>query len=336
MIKVDGGALLSNTASNCGVWFFDETEKTISQIATTGHEWYMVKWHDSVLLGSFNSSVYGWYFYKNGVITYNAGFNSNTRCMRCISVVEDGWVVSSYNYSSPVAFIDGDTGEAKNLGISVNQVGPYMPNWYGPNTSWKPTYDYNRKFGRYRVLSSYDGNGCIFDDIAHEVLPLVYWYNGSELPSTTTAKSTSLRRVAFIELDNNTVLIVSGYSSNSNCVTLNYSTGTAYLWQNLSLYVNNEANYWFTPLDEEIPVSDGLLIYIKPFDYSEYPAMLTSAAGVWHYYPTTGRLDRIYSSGYYDTKEDAPGGFYLYLSSLPQINRLYWNDETHTLTKIDY
>ena len=337
MAAVDGGALLSNATANSGIFFFDETEKTLTQLTTTGSEWYMVKWQDSVLMGSFNSSVYGWFYYKNGELTYNAGIDSNHRSMRCIAAVEDGWVISSYNYSSRVMFIDGETGEAKDLGFNSSQIGIYMPYWYGHGGVWKPAFDYNRKYGRYRVLSTYDGNGCIFDDIAHEVLPLVYWNNTSDQPTPTSyVRYTYMRRVSFTELGNNAVLIVCGSSSNSGAVFLNYATGTAYLFTGASLYAYNEYSYWFTPLIEQIAVGNGILLYVKPFDWSEYPGSVTSAAGVWHYDPSTDRLRRIYTAGYYDSVEEAPGGFYLYLSSLPVECRLYWNSESNTLTKVDY
>lgn len=336
MVPVEGGALLSNSVSNTGVFFFDETELSLTQLNATGNDWYMVKWHDSVLMGSFNNSSYGWFFYKDGELVYTRGPDGNSRGMRCIVPVEDGWVISSYSYSSRVMFIDGETGEAKDLQFSANQLGPYIPYWYGHNGNWKPTYDYNRKYGRYRVISSYDGYGFIFDDIAHEAVPLYTWATSSEVPSTSSSKYVPMRRVAFIDLGNSTVLIMSSTSNNNGPTIFNYSTGTAYQFTNSGLYANNEPSYLFTPLIMRIPVGNGELFTVKPFDWDETAAMLTSAPGVWHYNPVTGRLQRIYASGYYDSTEEAPGGFYLFLSSLPKINRLYWNSDSNTISKVDY
>ena len=77
-------------------------------------------------------------------------------------------------------------------------------------------------------------------------------------------------------------------------------------------------------------------MFVRPFDWSEYQTTFTSAAGVWHIDTSTNRLKRIYTQGYYDTVEEAPGGLYIYLSSMPEINRLYWNSESKTISKVQY
>ncbi len=336
MIDVSGGALVSCTANNSGIWYFKESDKSLTQLTAQGCEWYMVKWHDAVLMGSFSSNVYGWHYYRNGTLTYNSGLDSSSRAMRCISVVNDGWVIGSWNYSTKMAFIDGETGAVTDLGVTAYQIGEYLSGWYGPNGAWKPSYDYNKKYGRYRILSSYDSSGIIFDDTSHEAIPMYQWNNTDTAPMSSYVKTTAMRRVSFTDIDSNNVLIVCGSSSTSGAVILNHATGRAYLFNSSSMYANNDYNYRFTPLIEFITVDDGFLIYVKPFDYEQCPVMLTSAPGVWRYFSSTGRLQRIYASGYYDTKEDAPGGFYIYLSSLPDECRLYWNSETNTLTKVEY
>lgn len=337
-VRVEGGALMSNEGtSNSGVWFFNETEKTFTQLTTQGYAWYMVRHGGSVLMGGFNGNVFGWLFYKNGELTYNAGFGSNQRAMRCIVPVEDGWVIGSWGYNTRVAYVDGETGEAVDLGFNASQIGPYMNYWYGHGGIWKPTYDYNRKFGRYRVISSYDGYGFIFDDITHEVVPMTYWYDSNPQPTpSSTAKIVYMRRVSFVEYAQNMVMIVPGYSGNNGVITLNYATGEAYLFNNTGMYANNEYNYWFLPYTTLVPVGDGYLIFIKPFDWKTYPNTIVSAAGIWYLNTATGRLRRMYTTGYYDSTEDAPGGKYVFLSSLPKIIRLYWNEESKTITKIDY
>ncbi len=337
-IAVEGGALMSNEGtSNSGVWFFDEAQKTFTQITTQGYAWYMVRWHDSVLMGSFNSNIYGWLFYKDGGITYNAGVTSSQRGMRCIVPVEDGWVISSWSYNTTVSFVDGETGEATNLGFNGYQFGPYVNYWYGHGGVWKPSYDYDRKYGRYRIISSYDGYGFIFDDITHEAVPMTYWSDSSPTPTpSSTAKCVFMRRVSFVEYAPNVVLIITGSSSNSGVVTLNYATGVAYLFNGASLYALNDYSYWFLPFITLLPVNGGYLLFVKPFDWNRYPNTYTSAAGIWHIDAATNRLRRIYSQGYYDTVEEAPGGLYIYLSSMPKINRLYWNEESKTITKVEY
>lgn len=336
MIKVSGGALLSCTTNNTGVWYFKESDKSFTQLTTQGCEWYMEKWHDAVLMGSFSGNVYGWHYYRNGTLTYNAGLDTASRAMRCITPVNDGWVIGSYNYSAKMAFVDGETGAVTDLGVTASQIGPYMVAWYGPNGAWKPSYDYNRKYGRYRVLSSYDSNGLIFDDTSHEVLPMYNWNNNDASPLTSFVKYTAMRRVSFTELDENSVMILCGSSSTNGAIILNHTQGRAYLFTGSSLYANNDYTYRFTPLMHFITVATGILIFVKPFDYEQCPVTLTSAPGVWLYDPTTNRLQKIYAYGYYDSVEDAPGGFYIFLSSLPDECRLYWNNETNTLTKVEY
>ena len=145
-----------------------------------------------------------------------------------------------------------------------------------------------------------------------------------------------MRRISFVEYAQNMVLLMQGSSSNNGAVILNYATGEAYLFNSSGLYAHNDYNYWFLPFTTLVPVGGGYLLFVKPFDWDETAAMLTSAPGVWHYNPVTGRLQRIYASGYYDSTEEAPGGFYLFLSSLPKINRLYWNSDSNTISKVDY
>ena len=337
-ISVEGGALMSNEGtSNSGVWYFDEAEKTFTQVTTQGYAWHMVRWHDSILMGGFNTNVYGWLFYKNGQFTYNAGLEGNHRAMRCIIPVEDGWIIDSWSYNSKVVYVDGETGEATDLGFSANQIGPYMNYWYGHGGIWKPIYDYNRKYGRYRIISSYDGYGFIFDDITHAVVPMIYWYDNNPQPSpSSTAKSVAMRRVSFVEYAQNWVMIIVGSSSTNGVISLNYATGEAYLFNSAGMYANNDYSYWFLPYTTLVPVGDGYLIFVKPFDWEKYPVVVASATGVWHLNTSTNRLRRLYTSGYYDSVEEAPGGKYIYLSSLPKINRLYWNEESKTLTKVDY
>lgn len=337
-VSVDGGALMScDGTSNSGVWFFNETDKTFTQMTTQGFCWHMVKWHDSVLMGSFNNNTYGWFFYKDGVLTYNAGLDSNQRGMRCIVPVEDGWVIGCWSYNYKIAFVDGETGAATDTGAMGNMIGPYMSSWYGHGGSWKPSYDYNRKYGRYRIISSYDGYGFIFDDITHQAIPMTYWYDSNPTPSTgSVIKYTPMRRISFVEYAQNMVLLMQGSSSNNGAVILNYATGEAYLFNSSGLYANNDYNYWFLPFTTLVPVGGGYLLFVKPFDWDKYPSSFASVQGVWHLDTTTNRLRRMYTSGYYDSVEDAPGGKYIYLSSLPKINRLYWNEEAKTITKVDY
>ena len=337
-VSVPGGALMSCAgSSNTGVWFFDETAKTFTQLTTQGYDWYMVKWHDSVLMGGYNSNVYGWMFYKDGVLTYNAGYDNNQRGMRCIVPVEDGWIINSWSYNVKIVFVDGQTGESMPTGATGSQLGPYMNAWYGHGGMWKPGYDYDRKYGRYRIISSYDGYGIIFDDITHEAVPMMNWYDSSEVPTpSSTVKTTYMRRISVIEYAQNMVLVISGSSSNNGAILLNYATGEAYLFNNASLYAVNDYSYWFLPLTTLVPVGNGYLIFVKPFDWEEYTSNFTSSPGVWHLNTATNRLKRVYTQGYYDSVEEAPGGLYIYLSSMPQINRLYWNEESKTITKVEY
>ena len=335
-LSVEGGALLSCETGNGGVWSFNEETKELTQLSTQGYAWYMVRWHDAILMGSFGSA-YGWHYYKDGVLTYHALTGSYDRYLHAIVPVDDGWLIGSWSYNSTIHFVDGETGEATALGISANQIGPYMPYWYGNGGIWKPTYDYNRKYGRYRIISSYDGYGFIFDDITHELVPMTYWYDGNPTPSTgSVAKSVYMRRVSFVEYAQNRVMILPCSSSNNGTIIFNYASGEAFIFNNSALYVNNEYLYWFLPYTTLVPVTDGYLIFIKPFDWEKYPSTFTSAQGVWHLDTTTNRLRRLITTGYYDSTEEAPGGLYIYLSSLPQIERLYWNAESKTLTRVDY
>ena len=335
-IDVEGGALLSCETTNGGVWLFNEETKELTQLTTQGYSWYMVKWHDAVLMGSFGSS-YGWHYYKDGVLTYHALTGSSNRYLHAIVTVDDGWLIGPWNSNGPVRFVDGETGEPTELGINMAQMGPYMPYWYGHSGVWKPTYDYNRKYGRYRIISSYDNYGFIFDDVTHEVMPMTYWYDSNPTPSTGSfVKTAYMRRVSFIEYAQNMVMILCGSSSTNGAVILNYATGEAYIFNNSSLFALNDYSYWFLPLTTLIPVTDGYLIFVKPFDWEKYQTTYTGTTGVWYLNTTTNRLQRLYTQGYYDSVEEAPGGLYIYLSSLPEIERLYWNAEAKTITKVSY
>jgi len=65
-------------------------------------------------------------------------------------------------------------------------------------------------------------------------------------------------------------------------------------------------------------------------------AMGNGSYGVYHINSSNHRVQRLIDYGYYDSIEEAPGGFYIYLSTRPVVDRVYWNNETCTLTKVDY
>ena len=122
-------------------------------------------------------------------------------------------------------------------------------------------------------------------------MPMTYWYDSNPTPSTGSyVKTAYMRRVSFIEYAQNMVMIVCGSSSTNGAIILNYATGEAYIFNNSSFYANNDYTYWFLPLTTLIPVTDGYLVFVKPFDWDKYQSTFGAPTGVWYLNTTTNRF----------------------------------------------
>lgn len=138
-----------------------------------------------------------------------------------------------------------------------------------------------------------------------------------------------------LDIDENIVLIVNGYTSASYTTILNYDSGVAYIF-NINCSSANETTNTYAPCLVEKNVSDGKIFFFKNTAYPISSANWICSAGIFHYNKNNMRIQRLKSSGYYNTTKDAPGGFYIYTSMYPDLDRCYWNNETNTLTEIPY
>jgi hypothetical protein len=286
-----------------------------------------------VVLGSYQTSLdyNGILLYKDGQMSLIQSTNATRMCY--MERVDDGILVSrdtvSYCY-----FVDGTTGAIKQLSNDNGYFGQYWYSWYGPGDYNKPTYEFNRKFGNYRVISGYSSDGgCIFDDTTHELVKIYNWAKTSDTPSTTYTTRLSLNRPRFFELDNSWVLIIgaSGYP-----VMFNYETGMAYRFNSDSFYLGDSIDHPYSPYIVQIPTDGGFLLFSKRFDYSiqEGSVLGTSNDGILFVDTILHKATKVFTTGYYDTYEEAPGGLYIYLKGMEYAQKLYWDAANRTMTQI--
>lgn len=330
--KVPGGCLMSASATGTGVWKFKESDGSFTQIYSNGESWRMVRHGDSVLMGSFTQSTQGFLFYKDGVVEYS---NPTTLRQMCsILTVDDGWVISSHYNSTNCYFVDKDTGEYILLTNGVTRLGPYLSSWYGGDNYVKSSYDYNRKYGDFRILSSYDGYGLIFDEVNKIAVRRYQWASASETPNTNLYSQAYLpfQRIFIYDICKDCVLII---SATGDPVLLNYITGTVYSYTNMNLTVVNDPSRLWQPYVKIIPVSGGSLIFMPPFKWKNSTTSSAGAQGVWFFDEDIKKLRRLYTEGYYNTYEEGAGGGYIYLSAMAFTNKLYYDAETHTITRVE-
>ena len=332
--KVPEGFLVSSgTSSKLGVWLFNTSDKSFIQVWDKGYAWVMKRWNDTVVLGSYQTSLdyNGILLYKDGQMSLIQSTNATRMCY--MKRVDDGILVSrdtvSYCY-----FVDGTTGAIKQLSNDNGYFGQYWYSWYGPGDYNKPTYEFNRKFGNYRVISGYSSDGgCIFDDTTHELVKIYNWAKTSDTPSTTYTTRLSLNRPRFFELDNSWVLIIgaSGYP-----VMFNYETGMAYRFNSDSFYLGDSIDHPYSPYIVQIPTDGGFLLFSKRFDYSiqEGSVLGTSNDGILFVDTILHKATKVFTTGYYDTYEEAPGGLYIYLKGMEYAQKLYWDAANRTMTQI--
>ena len=332
--KVPEGFLVSSgTSSKLGVWLFNTSDKSFIQVWDKGYAWVMKRWNDTVVLGSYQTSLdyNGILLYKDGQMSLIQSTNATRMCY--MERVDDGILVSrdtvSYCY-----FVDGTTGAIKQLSNDNGYFGQYWYSWYGPGDYNKPTYEFNRKFGNYRVISGYSSDGgCIFDDTTHELVKIYNWAKTSDTPSTTYTTRLSLNRPRFFELDNSWILIIgaSGYP-----VMFNYETGMAYRFNSDSFYLGDSIDHPYSPYIVQIPTDGGFLLFSKRFDYSiqEGSVLGTSNDGILFVDTILHKATKVFTSGYYDTHEETPGGLYIYLGGMEYAQKLYWDAANRTMTQI--
>lgn len=332
--KVPEGFLLSaGNTSKLGVWLFKTSDKTLTQVWDKGYAWAMKRWNNTVVMGSYQTSVdhNGILLFKDGALTRIKDTNAVRSCY--MERVDDGIIVgrdsNTYCY-----FVNGSTGDITQLSTDNGYFGKYWYSWYGPGDHNKASYDFNRKFGDYRIISGYSGDaGCIFNDVTHQLVRIYSWIKTSEQPSTSSTTRLYLNRPNFYELADSWVFIVgaTGYP-----LMFNYNTGTAYRFTTDNFYIGEQIEHPLSPYIVTIPTEGGFLFFSKKFDYSKQESSVSTAftQGVLFVDTYLHKVTKVYPSGYYDSYEEAPGGFYIYMKSLEFSQKLYWDAASRTMTQI--
>ena len=110
---------------------FNTSDKSFIQVWDKGYAWVMKRWNDTVVLGSYQTSLdyNGILLYKDGQMSLIQSTNATRMCY--MERVDDGILVSrdtvSYCY-----FVDGTTGAIKQLSNDNGYFGQYWYSWYGP------------------------------------------------------------------------------------------------------------------------------------------------------------------------------------------------------------
>jgi hypothetical protein len=93
--KVPEGFLVSSgTSSKLGVWLFNTSDKSFTQVWDKGYAWVMKRWNDTVVLGSYQTSLdyNGILLYKDGQMSLIQSTNATRMCY--MKRVDDGILVS--------------------------------------------------------------------------------------------------------------------------------------------------------------------------------------------------------------------------------------------------
>lgn len=349
MEAVDGGAIVTSEADGSGIWFFDESNITLTQLYSGSGTWRTSKSGNSVLLGHIQSDRISPKIYKNKVLS-DVSVPSSQLGMNSIAPVDGGWIVSStYSTGIPMWFVSEESASGSVVGPTGSGTYGYFtgfpsPDWSYMLSQFDQSFSCNKKYGNYRILSTYYSSCTlvIWDDVNKVPVPIHYWYSDSDTPSTSVTYSTygSFINISYIEIGSDTVMLLGGSNNSASIITLNYLTGDAYLFNGapFNSYHNNNARY--APITIQKDTSDGFIFFSKNtyYPYKGYgdPGNWTASGGIYHYSSSNGRVQRLKVDGYYDSTEDAPGGFYIYDSRWPDLDRCYWNNETNTLTEIPY
>ena len=343
MEKVIGGAIVASHTNSSGIWYFDESNISLTSIYSGSGVWWMSENSGSVLLCDRSNGLNHPKLYKSGSLIDIVPPGSQTY-MQCMAPVDDGWIVSINGSSSNrMWFVSISNASAvyagpdQCVGCMIGQPGA---SWYDFISYRKPTRSFNSRYGKYSILTSYTSNyqtGIIWDNVNKSVVPIHWWYENQDTPSPTSVVYSMyyLANIYLVDIDENIVLMVNGYTSASYTTILNYDTGVAYIF-NINCSSENETTNTYAPCLVEKNVSDGKIFFFKKTAYPISSASWNCSAGIFHYNKNNMRIQRLKSSGYYNTTEDAPGGFYIYTSMYPDLDRCYWNNETNTLTEIPY
>ena len=345
MEKVIGGAIVASHINSSGIWYFDESNISLTSIYSGSGIWWMSENSGSVLLCDRNNSVTYPKLYKNGSLI-DIVPPSSQLYMSCMAPVDGGWIVSANSSSAyRMWFVSISDASAVWVGPSnctACQIGQPGGSWYDFISYKKPTRSFNSRYGKYSVLTSSTANyqnGIIWDNVNKDIVPMHWWYENQDAPSPTSITYSMYYASGcyMMDVDEDTILVVSGYTGGSTYpVVLNYNTGDAYIFASMSCYSNNENNQLLTPDIVTKNVTDGKVFFFKRTPYPVTTDSWICSAGIFHYNKNNMRIQWLKRSGYYNTTEDAPGGFYIYTSMYPDLDRCYWNNETNTLTEIPY
>jgi len=346
MEKVSGGAVVTSEQTSSGIWFFNESSVTLSNLFSGGGFWRISKSGEALLLGNSSTGATP-KIYKNGTLS-DITIPASQTYMAYMAPVNGGWIVSS-SYSSSVRpwFVSASTAEASfvfdNTGAYGYMIGVPFAQWSRCLVQFKSSLSYNKKYGNYVILSTGESSSSystlIWDNVNNRPLLGYIWRNSSDTPSTTNTYMLMgiTQNPYFLEIDENTVLILGGYTGGSGYpYVFDHSNGTLYGFVDVNFYTMNVNEYTYAPDIVIRGTSDGFIFFNKRTAYPHGAEAWSASAGVYHYNKNNKKVTRLKSTGFYDSTEDAPGGFYIFNSRYPMLDKCYWNNETNTLTEIPY
>jgi len=323
------GLLIASTNS-AGARYFDYETKTDLSLFTQGTYWNKVIYDedtDTAIICSTANSV--------GAYLYDFTTNTATR------LISSTYLMYHLECGSKIFFTNGTSSQGLYVYDKTTRTmarSSIVTNTYYQNMKLVP--------GGCLICGGTSGDGSL------------YFYD--ENTDTFTRLATGLYGGAFIDDGEDEILIhttstsytggIRYYKKSTRTVTSIYSGG--YNWRkymevtngyifvssNIGMYRYNRTNHSLTSLNgsfkepsyidrKEVP--GGFLLWSNYLSGTSYPQ------GIYYYDIETQKLKSVYSKGFrWSYFEETTGGYYIQMGELKFLKKLYWDNETKTITEV--
>lgn len=339
-IKTVNGAFLSGaTIGIYGIYFYDQSTKTLTQTSVSIGQWRGLKskTNNNILFGSTEGNVFGNYFYDYTQNTFTL-INSSDRSLGGIQQVDDGWIVCGCNFATHLYFVSyNGVGTQITYSSSIYGLGKWG-NTFPYGVTYYPNRPYTYKFGDYQIYTGAISNsqGAIRKISTNQAVTIVRY----DSPGSSR-DSNIFSNVYMLSLSQDQILILSGGLSYSYPVYLNKNTGDCYYY-----YDSTTANTSF-PLDNcplydrinyyKISANGDFLIFPNVLDTNVDTNRVSVCKGIFLFDMTTKQFKQLIPNGeyYFNSYETAQNGIYIYYSIYKFSYKAFYDFNTKQITIIN-
>jgi hypothetical protein len=364
-----GSVFYSSNSSSAyyGYIYFDTTTRTAVRKQITGYYWnYISETEKGIMLASTNYSGIHFFDYETEEDTLL--YNSYTYWSNAYyDSVNNRLIAFSANNSCGILVYDFETGEAVRYGSQYFQYSLQCGHKiFIGSTSYTGLWVYDDRTGiaakdetfavtYYGIFKAVPG-GCLICSY-YNGTGVVYYYD--EVEDTATQISTGMASGATYDDGENEIIFYSNngsyygglrvYDKTTHTMTNVYSGG--YSWtriqevdvghifvsNNIGTYLYNRNTHTMTSLNSSLRESsyierravEGGYLFWYNYGGTSYPQ------GIYFYNSETKRMTSVYSRGFrWSEFEETAGGYFITMKDLPFYKKLFWDNETKTITEI--